>query len=212
MKIMRCPNCQGAVVVNNLDNNFQKIISCIHCGFCDYAYIFYLSHTSHSSHRKPNEMTVADVIQTISLQLKDRDLSYIDINQFIYDLHSRCKEFSPIIICKLINAFLEHSENAYEKSDNETLFVEYESENITLDDIYQKMIDFQYNYVLKMVGDDSFSAESSNMDCLLLEKELQLKQLEIDTWIKEYNLLLEKYQKAMDENETLKFLFQKKNK
>ena len=30
---------------------------------------------------------------------------------------------------------------------------------------------------------------------------------EIDTWVKEYDLLLEKYQKAKEENETLKYLF-----
>ena len=206
MKIMRCPNCQGIVVINTMDKNMQKVVKCCHCGFSDYAYVFNLSPKRHSN-KTPREMSVGDVIETVSQQLKDVDLSSVNVNQFIYDLNSRCKEFSPFVICKLINALLEHSENNDESLVNEILFVKYEADSISLDDIYKKMKELQTAFLSKMWLEGSSNDKDHDADFQILKKELQSRQHEIDTWIKEYDLLLEKYQKAKEENETLRYLF-----
>lgn len=206
MRILRCPNCQGIVVINTMDKNMQKVVKCCHCGFSDYAYVFNLSPKRHSN-KTPREMSVGDVIETVSQQLKDVDLSSVNVNQFIYDLNSRCKEFSPFVICKLINALLEHSENNTESLVNEILFVKYEADSISLDDIYQKLKDLQATSLSKILLEDSSSDETQVTDIQIIKNELQLRLHEIDTWVKEYDLLLEKYQKVKEENETLKYLF-----
>ena len=51
--------------------------------------------------------------------------------------------------------------------------------------------------------------ESSSLDVQNLKRELEIKQHDIDSWIKEYDLLMEKYKQATEEIETLKFLLQK---
>ena len=157
----------------------------------------------------PREMSVGDVIETVSQQLNDVDLSSVNVDQFIYDLNSRCREFSPIIICKLINALLEHSETYNECNVNETFFVKYEADSISLDDIYKKLKDLQTISLSKMLLENSSNDKTQDTDVQILKRELQLRQHEIDTWVKEYDLLLEKYQKAKEENETLKFLQKK---
>ena len=208
MKIMRCPNCQGIVVINTMDKYMQKVVKCCHCGFSDYAYVFNLSPKRHSN-KTPREMSVGDVIETVSQQLNDvdHDLSSVNVNQFIYDLNSRCKEFSPFVICKLINALLEHSENNDESLVNEILFVKYEADSISLDDIYKKLKDLQATSLSKIWLEDSSSDETQDTNIQILKNELQSRLHEIDTWVKEYDLLLEKYQKVKEENETLKYLF-----
>lgn len=208
MKIMRCPNCQGIVVINTTDKNIHRIVKCCHCGFSDYVYAFNLSPKRHSN-MTPREMSVGDVIETVSQQLNDVDLSSVNVDQFIYDLNSRCREFSPIIICKLINALLEHSETYNECNVNETFFVKYEADSISLDDIYKKLKDLQTISLSKMLLENSSNDKTQDTDVQILKRELQLRQHEIDTWVKEYDLLLEKYQKAKEENETLKFLQKK---
>ena len=206
MKIMRCPNCQGIVVINTMDKNMQKVVKCCHCGFSDYAYVFNLSPKRHSN-KTPREMSVGDVIETVNQQLNNVDLSSINVNQLIYDLNSRCKEFSPLVICKLINALLEHYEKNNESLVNEILFVKYEADSISLDDIYQKLKDLQATSISKIWLEDSSSDETQDTDIQILKNELQSRLHEIDTWVKEYDLLLEKYQKVKEENETLKYLF-----
>lgn len=208
MKIMRCPNCQGIVVINTMDKYMQKVVKCCHCGFSDYAYVFNLSPKRHSN-KTPREMSVGDVIETVSQQLNDvdHDLSSVNVNQFIYDLNSRCKEFSPFVICKLINALLEHSEYNDESLVNEILFVKYEADSISLDDIYKKLKDLQATSLSKIWLEDSSSDETQDTNIQILKNELQSRLHEIDTWVKEYDLLLEKYQKVKEENETLKYLF-----
>ena len=206
MKIMRCPNCQGIVVINTMNKSIHKVVNCCHCGFSDYAYVFNRSSKRHSN-MTPREMSVGDVIETVSQQLNDVELCSINVNQFIYDLNSRCKEFSPIIICKLINALLERSEAYNESFVNETLFVKYEADSISLDDIYEKLNDLQTTSLSKMWLENSSNDEAQDADVQILKRELHLRQHEIDTWVKEYDLLLEKYQKAKEENETLKYLF-----
>ncbi len=208
MKIMRCPNCQGIVVINTMDKYMQKVVKCCHCGFSDYAYVFNLSPKRHSN-KTPREMSVGDVIETVSQQLNDvdHDLSSVNVNQFIYDLNSRCKEFSPFVICKLINALLEHSENNDDSLVNEILFVKYEADSISLDDIYKKLKDLQATSLSKIWLEDSSSDESQDTNIQILKNELQSRLHEIDTWVKEYDLLLEKYQKVKEENEMLKYLF-----
>lgn len=208
MKIMRCPNCQGIVVINTTDKNIHRVVKCCHCGFSDYVYAFNLSPKRHSN-MTPREMSVGDVIETVSQQLNDVDLSSVNVDQFIYDLNSRCREFSPIIICKLINALLEHSETYNECNVNETFFVKYEADSISLDDIYKKLKDLQTISLSKMLLENSSNDKTQDTDVQILKRELQLRQHEIDTWVKEYDLLLEKYQKAKEENETLKFLQKK---
>lgn len=205
MKIMCCPHCQKAVVTNILYENMQEIITCVHCGFSDYAYIFKLSPKRKSTHKTFNDFSVADVIQTIRQQMEYVDLSNINIEQFIYDLHGRCAEFSPLMICKLINTLLEYSEVDQNDTGNETLFVKYEQENITLDDIYQKLDDLQNSVLMRL------SIDSASVDIQELERKLLLKQHEIETWEKEYNQLSDKYQIVMEENKTLKSLLQKSN-
>ncbi len=208
MKIMQCPNCQGSIVVDTSDSKSQKVITCAHCGFSDYVYIFNLSQTRRFSRRMPTKMTVEEVIKTVNQELSEVDLSYIDVNQFIYDLHSRCNGFSPIIICKIINALLEYSEMDYEPFENETFFVRYESENISLDDIYRKLNDSLTGNA-KNLEEDPQRKGPSNIDVEVLRKALQSKQQEIDTWINDYTSLSEKYKKAMDEIETLKVILRK---
>jgi len=189
-----------------MDKNIHKVVKCCHCGFSDFVYVFNLSPQKHSN-MSPREMSVGDVIETVSQQLRDVDLSSVNVNQFIYDLNSRCKEFSPIIICKLINALLEHSETYNESFVNETLFVKYEADSISLDDIYKKLKDLQATSLSKILLEDSSSDETQDTDIQILKNELQSRLHEIDTWVKEYDLLLEKYQKVKEENETLKYLF-----
>ena len=209
MKILRCPYCQGAVVINSLSKNLQEVITCIHCGFSDYAYIFNLSKKQFSPHNTPEKLTVADVIQALKQQLDNNDLSYVNIEEFIFDLHRRCNEFSPLLICKLINTLLEYSEIEQNTSKNETLFVKYEPEKVSLHDIYEKMKDFQESFLARTSKENPSCVESSSTDIQKLRKEIQQRQRDIDSWIGEYNLLLEKFQKVTEENETLKFLLQK---
>lgn len=209
MKILRCPYCQGAVVINSLSKNLQEVITCIHCGFSDYAYIFNLSKKQFSPHNTPEKLTVADVIQALKQQLDNNDLSYVNIEEFIFDLHRRCNEFSPLLICKLINTLLEYSEIEQNTSKNEMLFVKYEPEKVSLHDIYEKMKDFQESFLARTSKENPSCVESSSTDIQKLRKEIQLRQRDIDSWIGEYNLLLEKYQKVIEENETLKYLLQK---
>lgn len=209
MKLMRCPYCQGAVVVNSLSKNQQEVITCIHCGFSDYAYIFNLSKKHSSPYNTPGKLTVADVIQTVKQQLDNSDLSHVNIEEFIYDLHRRCNEVSPLLICRLINTLLEYSEIEQNTSKNETLFVKYEPEKVSLYDIYQKMKDFHDSFLARTSIENSFSVGSPSTEIQKLRKEIQQRQRDIDSWIGEYNLLLEKFQKVTEENETLKFLLQK---
>lgn len=209
MKIFRCPHCQKAVVTSISDKNMQVAISCCHCGFSDYAYIFDLNPKWKSFSKSSEKLSVADVIETLSRQLDNTDLSYINVEEFIYDLHKRCNEFSPIVICKLINTLLERSERPSRNSYNKTLFVKYEPENISLNDIYKKLNEFRDSLLVETLIENP-CGESSSFDVQNLKRELELKQHDIDSWIKEYDMLMEKYKQATEENETLKFLLQKK--
>jgi len=208
MKIFRCPHCQKAVVTSISDKNMQALISCCHCGFSDYAYIFDLAPRRKSFSKSSEKLTVADVIETLRRQLDNTDLSYLDVEEFIYDLHERCNEFSPIVICKLINTLLEQSESPSKKSFNETLYVKYEPEKISLNEIYKKLNKLQ-NSIITETSIENSCGESSSSDVQNLKKELEIKQHDIDSWIKEYDLLMEKYKQTIEENETLKFLLQK---
>lgn len=208
MKIFRCPNCQRAVVTNISEKNMQAVISCCHCGFSDYAYIFDLTPKKKSFSKSSEKLTVADVVETLSRQLDNTDLSYLDVEEFIYDLHERCNEFSPIVICKLINTLLERSERPYKNSFNETLYVKYEPEKISLNDIYKKLNKLQESFITETLTENP-CGESSSLDVQNLKRELEIKQHDIDSWIKEYDLLMEKYKQTTEEIETLKFLLQK---
>lgn len=212
MKILCCPNCHRALVVNVRGKNPQEVITCIHCGFSDYAYIFNLPQKRHFFHNNPNKMTVADVIQTVSQQLENIDLSYVNVEEFIYDLYGRCNEFSPLLICKLINTLLEYSKNKHNSLENETLFVKYEPEKVSLNDIYQKLNELQDSFLARVLIEDLSSVESTSVDIQNLKKEIQLRQRDTESWIKEYDSLLAKYQEVKEENETLKFLLQKQLK
>ena len=201
MKILCCPNCHRALVVNVRGKNPQEVITCIHCGFSDYAYIFNLPQKRHFFHNNPNKMTVADVIQTVSQQLENIDLSYVNVEEFIYDLYG-----------KHINTLLEYSKNKHNSLENETLFVKYEPEKVSLNDIYQKLNELQDSFLARVLIEDLSSVESTSVDIQNLKKEIQLRQRDTESWIKEYDSLLAKYQEVKEENETLKFLLQKQLK
>lgn len=209
MIITICPNCQHTIVFNPSDRNPQHLFTCSHCGFSDYAYIFMLRHKYAFSRRKTNVMSVPDVIRIIDQQLTEQNITSIDINRLIYDLHNRCKYLSPVIIGILINSVLEFHNIERMSSFNETLFVKYEYEHISLNKIYEKLKDIESVYLLKKQSEVSDGYEGSSMDIQFLRRELQVKEEEIDSWIKEYENLLAKYQNVKLENETLKRLTRK---
>lgn len=209
MIITICPNCQHSIVFNPSDRNPQRLFTCCHCGFSDYAYVFMLKHKHLLSCRKTNEMSVADVIRIIDLQLTEQNITSIDINRFIYDLHNRCKYLSPIIISMLINSVLEFHNKEHKSSANSTLFMKYEYEHISLETIYDKLKDIESTYLLNKQSNVPDGYKDPSTDIQFLRSELQVKEEEIDSWIKEYEHLMKKYEDVKVENETLKQITRK---
>ena len=177
MIITICPNCQHTIVFNPSDRNPQHLFTCSHCGFSDYAYVFMLRHKYAFSRRKTNVMSVPDVIRIIDQQLTEQNITSIDINRFIYDLPNRCKYLSPVIIGILINSVLEFHNKEQMSSFNETLFMKYEYEHISLDKIYEKLKDIEGVYLLKNQSEVSDDYEDSSMDIQFLRRMMEWKPL-----------------------------------
>ena len=87
--------------------------------------------------------------------------------------------------------------------------MKYEYEHISLDKIYEKLKEIESTYLLKKQSKVSDGYEDSSTDIQVLRRELKGKEEEIDSWIKEYEQLMAKYQNLKLENETLKRLTRK---
>ena len=130
MKVLRCPKCEKYVVVEPCSST--EVLKCAYCGYVDYAYWF----SSHNLHRNAKtKLNLEQIIGIISKTIDEVRIKKADINALIYGICKKCEMLSPLVVCEIINALLCQPENNNDCFTNDTLFVEYESERISLNDI-----------------------------------------------------------------------------
>ena len=87
--------------------------------------------------------------------------------------------------------------------------MKYEYEHISLEKIYDKLKDIESTYLLNKQSNVPDGYKDPSTDIQFLRSELQVKEEEIDSWIKEYEHLMKKYEDVKVENETLKQITRK---
>ena len=174
MKVLRCPECEKYVVAEPCSST--EVLKCAYCGYVDYAYWF----SSHNLHRNAKtKLNLEQIIGIISKTIDEVRIKKADINALIYGISKKCEMLSPLVVCEIINALLCQPENNNNECfTNDTLFVEYESERISLNDIDARNAKVEQNIIeviKKIVGGDS------EIECLRTKNaELRKKYSELE--------------------------------
>ena len=151
MKILICPKCNKQVFARF--NCSTTILQCAFCGYVDYEYQF----ESFNLHRGINDnLNLEHVMETISKSLNDIRNQTIDINALVCSLAEKWKDLSPIVISEIINSFIYTSVNNDIPQGNESLFVEYVSDKIPLQDILNRNIDAERKIIAAIKGIKSY--------------------------------------------------------
>lgn len=191
MKILICPKCNKQVFARF--NCSTTVLQCAFCGYVDYEYQF----ESFNLHRGINDnLNLEHVMETISKSLNDIRNQTIDINALVCSLAEKWKDLSPIVISEIINSFIYTSVNNDIPQGNESLFVEYVSDKIPLQDILNRNIDAERKIIAAIKGIKSYD---ENIKYLKAEnKILSTKYLKIEKSYMECLNLLQEKEKIID--------------
>lgn len=197
MNIVKCPACKKKIIAEYHSN--INIIQCPYCAFVDYAYIFSSSHLHRTSTR---ELAISDILAIISSSIEEINNQECDPTTLIYGLYNRCGYLTPMVICQIINMLLSQSDSSMPIWNNETLFVDFSSDQVSVSDILslnkdvegriiayiEKQNEFQNN--ITALGNDKVDLE--NRYSLLKNENLHLQ--EALTKLKEdYDVLKDKF-------------------
>ena len=130
MKIVNCPACNKTIIAENHSN--INILQCPYCKFVDYAYLFSSYHLHRTSTRK---LPITDILAIISSSIKEINDKECDPTSLIYGLHNRCNCLTPMVICQIINMLLSQTDSSMQIWNNETLFVNFLHDQVSLSDI-----------------------------------------------------------------------------
>lgn len=186
MKILICPKCNKQVFAQF--NCSTTVLQCAFCGYVDYEYQF----EPFKLHRGINDnLNLEHVMETISKNLNDIRNQTIDINALVYSLAEKCKDLSPIVISEIINSFICTSFYDDILQANESLFVEYVSDKIHLQDIIDRNIDVERKIIAAITRKESYE---ENIEYLKAKNEiLNTKYSKIEkSYMECLNLLQEK--------------------
>jgi transcription elongation factor Elf1 len=207
MKILKCPQCNELIVVDLDEENLQQTIRCSKCGFVDYAYAFNLRHNTDFYSRNFYNITISGAIDILKQQLESNDLNKVDITKLIYDLHQRLHAFSPLVLCELINMLIDNNNHLPEEGPcNDSMFVVFEPERVSLDDIFQKIhqdVASLLRSFAKVVIQNDYDYDG---EIRRLKSNLHSTQKEEEAWEQKYSELAEKNEALEKEITTLKNL------
>lgn len=151
MKILICPKCNKQIFARF--NCSTTVLQCAFCGYVDYEYQF----EPCNLHRGINDnLNLEHVMETISKSLNDIRNQTIDINALVYSFAEKWKDLSPIVISEIINSFICTSFNDDIPQANESLFVEYVSDKIPLQDILYRNIDVERKIIAAVKRKESY--------------------------------------------------------
>lgn len=185
MKVLTCPKCNKQLFAEIC--NGTTILQCAFCGYVDYEYLFDI----HCFHRgSKDNLNIDNVIEIISKNVCDIRNKTIDVNAFIYSLAEKWRDLSPVVISEIINSFIDTF--SYDISQaNDSLFVEYFPEKISLQEIFDRNVDVE-----RKIIDAIKKQESYEKDIEWLKKENDFLSLNYSKLEKSYiecvNLLKEK--------------------
>ena len=186
MKILTCPKCNKQLFAENC--NGTTILQCAFCGYVDYEYLF---DTPYLYRGTKDNLNIENVIEIISKNVCDIRDKTIDINAFVCSLAEKWRDLSPVAICEIINSFND-TYPCYDISQaNESLFVEYVPDKISLQDILDKNIDVERKIIDAIKKQASYDED---IECLKTEnKTLTANYSKLEkSYIECVNLLQEK--------------------
>lgn len=180
MKVLMCPKCKKHVIAEPCSST--AVLKCAFCGYTDYAYWF----NCYGLHRNTRaKLDIKQIIGIISKTIDEVHGKTVDINALIYGISEKCEMLSPLVVSEIINTLLCQSENDNEAFTNDTLFVEYESEKISLSDIDVRNARVEQDIIgtIRKIEADDTDIESLRIENAKLSKKYsELEKNYLNCW------------------------------
>lgn len=202
MKLFQCPNCHGPVVIDVSGMANNELLKCSSCGYTDYTYTFGFAEGRNNlgiEHERILE------VMTIIRNIVEREgIDNYNVNSLISDINVQCPALSPVMICHLINSILDSMEENVKTWANETMFVEYICEEVTI----EQLLEHEHMCYKPIISNQTIY----NNEVDVMQTKCQELKHEVDKWKSDYLKLSGLYQKVKEENEFLRYKLNINNK